>query len=111
MAVAEAGGTDVIDSVASGRRGNTIEVLCPAGTKAWLDSTRARGASPVVVTPFGTRFAPMLWSAFVTRMGPDVANTELLALSDFDDVIGPNGLAELSSWTTDCPDTAELARL
>ena len=109
VAVAEAGGTDVIDSIASGRSSDGVEVLCPVGTRAWMESSRKRGASPVIVTPFGTRLPPMLWGAFRSAVEEKTA-TELVMLDEFDDVIGCNGVAPVSSWAPDCPDAAELAR-
>lgn len=111
VAVAESGGTDVIDSIASGRSSNGVEVLCPKGTQAWLDDCRQKGRSAVVVTPFGSRLPPMLWSSFLQRMGPESGSqTEVFSLDTFDDLIGSDGVSELSTWSTDCPDIAEVAR-
>lgn len=111
VAVAEAGGTDVIDSIASGRSPDGVEALCPLGTKAWLGDSKKNGRAAVVVTPLGTRLPPMLWSSFRREMGPGSgSSTELIRLDEFDDLIGPDGVSPLSSWSPDCPDVAEIAR-
>ena len=126
IAITEAGGTDVIDSVASGIDGDSTEVmvLCPAGTEAWIESARSAGRSLAIVTPMGSRLPAMLWSRF-QREHPRVTSDategsaasdrspgefELLPLSLFDDVISPVGLTPLSDWQPDCPDVAEVAR-
>ncbi len=112
IAVAESGGTDVIDSIASGRTtGGAVEVVCPLGTRAWVEQARDAGRSVAIVTPLGTRLPPMLWSSFVERMnGPEVGASDVLLLDEFDDLIGPDGLGELTTWSPDCPDVAEIAR-
>lgn len=112
-AIAESGGTDVIDSIASGRgaNGSGVEVLCPIGTRDWLADCRNKGRSAAVVTPLGSRLPPLLWGAFSAQEGgPGAMSAERLSLADFDDVIGPQGVAPLSTWSPDCPDVAELAR-
>jgi len=111
-AIAESGGTDVIDSIASGRAAGSseIELLCPVGTGAWVENARANGRSVVVVTPLGSRLPPMLWSSYLAENASTGASNERLKISDFDDVIGPDGLGPTSSWSPDCPDVAEIAR-
>lgn len=113
-AIAESGRTDVIDSIASGLAsgGSGVEVLCPAGTKSWLEDCRESCRSAAVVTPLGSRLPPLLWAAFSGPGddGPAAMSLERLSLEKFDDVIGPGGVAPLSSWVPDCPDVAELAR-
>lgn len=120
VAIAEAGGTDVIDTVASGRNADSgeIEFLCPAGTEAWIDHAKGAGRSVVAVTPMGTRLPAMLWGRFIDehdRVGGDDAGSlpgefERLPATRFDDVIGPNGVTPLEDWEPDCPDVAEVAR-
>lgn len=135
IAITEAGGTDVIDSVATGLDGETGELvaLCPAGTMAWIEAAREGGRSVAIVTPMGTRLPSMLWERF-KRVHPRVAalegsssaleepsstlevsssvlgEFELIPASSFDDVIGPDGLTPLDGWRPDCPDVAEVAR-
>lgn len=113
IAVTESGGTDVIDSIASGRTTSAaIEVLCPLGTRAWIEQARAAGRSVAIVTPLGSRLPPMLWANYLERIQTSNGQlTERLTIEDFDDVIGPEGLGDASSWSPDCPDVAELARL
>lgn len=112
IAVTESGGTDVIDSIASGRGSSgRVEVVCPLGTQAWVDQAREAGRSVAAVTPLGSRLPPMLWASFLDRTASaDGATVERLVLDDFDDVIGPEGLKPPSSWEPDCPDVAEIAR-
>ena len=114
IAVAEAGGTDVIDSIASGPG----HVLCPSGTQAWMDHSREAGRSIVVVTPFGTRLPELLWRSYLERNGhtgtpqegtPPVS-PEVIELSRFDDLIDRDGVTPLDAWTPDCPEVAEIAR-
>lgn len=105
VAIAEAGGTDVIDSIASG----PSEILCPLGTAAWIDSARAAGRSAIVVTPYGSRLPRLLWAAFKGR-NHDPERHETIDLDRFDNVLSADGIAELTSWVPDCPDVAELAR-
>lgn len=109
IALAEAGGTDVIDSLVSG----PAQVLAPMGTTAWIEHARASGRSVVVVTPLGTRLPSMLWKSYLERNGysGDDDAVELVDLDAFDDVIGPEGLLPVDSWRADCPDVAEIARL
>lgn len=119
IAITEAGGTDVIDTIASGPNGaGELELLCPAGTEAWVDHAKSAGRSVVAVTPLGTRLPAMLWQKFITendRVGSGGAEAvpgeyELVAASRFDDLIGPSGIMPLDGWTPDCPDVAEVAR-
>lgn len=113
IAVTESGGTDVIDSIASGRTSSgAVEVVCPLGTTAWVEHARAAGRSVAIVTPLGSRLPPMLWGSYLQRIdSSDGQSTERLALDVFDDLIGPNGLASTATWSPDCPDVAEIARL
>ncbi len=106
LAVAEAGGTDVIDSIASGPG----QVLCPAGTTAWVDHARSSGRSVVVVMPRGTRLPKLLWASYLKRNGGDAAG-ELLAIDAFDDLVLDSGVQPISAWTPDAPDAAEFARV
>lgn len=112
VAIAEAGGTDVIDSIASGPG----QVLCPAGTAAWIAHARGAGRSVVVVTPLGTRLPSRLWQTFLTRNGvtsgrnDGSGSRELLETASFDDLIDGEGVRPLDAWAADCPDVAELAR-
>ena len=116
VAITEAGGTDVIDSIASGSLGGgSVEVLCPAGTGAWIEHARAGGRSIAIVTPVGSRLPAMMWMGFLERSGfgagePMTGGPERIALDRFDDLIGPDGVQALSSWVPDCPDVAEIAR-
>ena len=116
IAITEAGGTDVIDSIASGRvAGGAVDVLCPAGTNAWIGHARESGRSIAVVTPVGTRLPAMMWEGFLDRNGlstpePTVGDSERIAIDHFDDLIGPDGIQPLSTWVPDCPDVAEIAR-
>lgn len=111
VAIAESGGTDVIDSIASGPG----EVLCPGGTTAWIEHARASGRSVVVVTPIGTRLPARMWRGFLARNGMSPENEgdqmamELLQISRFDDVVDADGVRPLEAWAADCPDVAELA--
>lgn len=109
IAIAEAGGTDVIDSIASGPG----MVVCPAGTKAWIDHARSSGRSVAVVTPKGTRLPRLLWNSYLERNGlsSEGSGAEVLSMDLFDDHIGPEGSAPLDDWTPDSPDVAEVARL
>ena len=114
IASAEVGGTDVIDSIASGPG----TLLCPGGTKAWVASARAAGRSLVVVTPMGSRLPKHLWQSYLERNGISESATtesppvtpELLPLDTFDDLIDGVGVRPLDSWTPDCPDVIEIAR-
>ena len=114
IASAEAGGTDVIDSIASGPG----QVVCPAGTDAWIDSARAAGRSVVVVTPLGSRLPNHLWEGYLGRNGWDrpVEPDEpavipvVLPLETFDDLIDGEGVRPLDSWSPDCPAAIEIAR-
>lgn len=114
IAVAEAGGTDVIDSIASG----SDMVLCPSGTRAWVEHARDAGRSVVVVTPTGSRLPSMLWRGFLDRnsfpvdvaQGNRNSGPELLSVGCFDDLIDSNGVTPLAGWVPDCPDVAELSR-
>lgn len=131
IAITEAGGTDVIDSIASGQTavGGGVAVLCPAGTQAWIDHARAEGRSVAVVTPLGSRLPSLLWQRYLKhndrapspeedqaeQQQSSVASSlpgehELVRLDTFDDLIGPNGLVPVDSWQPDCPDVAEVAR-
>ena len=133
IAIAEAGGTDVIDSIASGQTAGEggVEVLCPAGTQAWIDHARAAGRSVVVVTPRGSRLPTLLWQRYLVHndraptpaasasgeqasqehtVNPLPGEHELIGLHTFDDIVGPSGLTPVSSWQPDCPDVAEVAR-
>jgi hypothetical protein len=116
IAIAESGGTDVIDSIASG----PDAVLCPAGTIAWIEHAKSLGRSVAVVTPYGSRLPNLLWRSYLERNGvaapsahakPGPMSVECLPIDSFDDLIGPGGVAPLSSWKPDCPDVAEVARL
>lgn len=111
VAITEAGGTDVIDSIASGIDTETsdVELLCPVGTKAWIEQARSAGRSLATVTPLGSRLPAMLWTRF-QREHPRAGDLEVLPLSLFDDVVGPSGLTPLSEWEPDAPDVAEVAR-
>ncbi len=116
IAITEAGGTDVIDSIASGQSpsGDGVTMLCPAGTQAWIDHARQAGRSVVVVTPLGSRLPTLLWQRYLEHNG-QVSNSlpgehELIKLDAFDEIIGPNGLSDLDAWQPDCPDVAEVAR-
>ena len=109
IAIAEAGGTDVIDSIASGPG----QLLCPVGTVAWIEHARSAGRSVAGVTPTGTRLPRLLWASFLDRnraAEPD-SGFELVAVDRFDDLIGPDGLGPVDGWSADCPDVAEVARL
>lgn len=118
IAIAEAGGTDVIDSIATGRcsESNAVQVLCPAGTAAWVEHSRQGGRSVVIVTPLGSRLPALLWGRFLDHNGnPELGvnepgQNELITLDTFDNLIGPNGIGETNSWQPDCPDVAEVAR-
>ena len=124
IAITEAGGTDVIDSIASGidpqfdlDAETDISVLCPAGTTAWIAHAREAGRSVAVVTPLGSRLPALLWERFRNhqeRLGDGTSGHsgehELISLDVFDDVIGPTGLTPLDAWQSDSPDVAEVAR-
>ncbi len=109
LAVAESGGTDVIDSLISG----PSRALVPVGTTAWIATARSAGRSVALVTPRGTRLPPLLWRSYLDRNGlaDDSREVEILDLATFDDLIGPDGLLPVDSWRADCPDVAEVARL
>lgn len=109
IAIAEAGGTDVIDSIATGPG----SAACPVGTLAWIDHARLSGRSVALVTPLGTRLPKLLWASFVDRngLGADGSDTELISLDQFDELIGPGGAEPLTGWVADCPEVAEVARL
>lgn len=109
VAITEAGGTDVIDSIASGRDSETGELMmmCPVGTKAWIQHARSAGRSVAVVTPKGSRLPTMLWTRFSTGHSHDV---ELVAADSFDDAVSDSGITPLAAWQPDCPDVAEVAR-
>jgi hypothetical protein len=109
LALAEAGGTEVIDSLVSGPG----IALCPLGTTSWIESARTRGRSVVLVTPAGTRLPRLLWLSYLQRCGIDSGDesVEQIRLDLFDDLLGPEGLGAVSSWRPDCPDVAEVARL
>jgi len=113
-AIAEAGGTDVIDSIASGPG----QVLCPPGTAAWIDHSRTQGRSVVIVTPYGTCLPELLWGSYLDRNGfgtpidSDVppVGAEVIEIDRFDDLIGGQGIRPLDAWSPDCPDVVEIAR-
>lgn len=107
VAITEAGGTDVIDTVASGIDGETgdLMMMCPVGTKAWIEHARAGGRSVIAVTPKGSRLPTMLWTRF-----SESHHHEVLAADLFDDAICSSGVEPLSQWQPDCPDVAEVAR-
>jgi hypothetical protein len=109
VAISEAGGSDVIDSIITGPG----EALCPLGTGAWIDHARAAGRSLVLVTPKGTRLPRLLYASYLDRNGLSTSDdgVEKIPLSRFDDLIGPDGVMPVSSWVPDCPDVAEVARL
>lgn len=111
VSVGKSSGIDVIDSIASG----SGQVLCPAGSRAWIDHARSVGRQVVVVTLLGSRLPPKLWSAFLLRNGIDASSDqpgvwELIDLDQFDQMIDPEGLRTLDEWAADCPDVVELAR-
>ena len=112
ISVGKSSGMDVIDSVASGPG----LVLCPAGSKAWIDHAREAGRKVVIVMPLGSRLPARLWGAYLARNGIDVAadeqpgSMELIEIDQFDELIDPEGLRTLDEWAADCPDVAELAR-
>lgn len=114
IAITEAGGTDVIDSIASGPG----QVLCPAGTKAWIEHAREGSRSVVVVTPFASRLPERLWRSYLERNEVDGATDadpspgalEVLPLDSFDDLIDSGGVRPLEEWSADCPDVVEIAR-
>ena len=130
VAITESGGTDVIDSIASGATsaggdGPGVELLCPAGTRAWIAHARSQGRSLAAVTPLGSRLPKMLWAGYLDRIGVEhsasdgaelegvsspLAGHELVRIGLFDDLVGPNGLEPLNEWAPDCPDVAEIAR-
>ena len=122
VAITEAGGTDVIDTIASGLNADTgeVELLCPAGTAAWIDHAKGAGRAVVAVTPLGTRLPAMLWGRFISehdRVGDSDGGYEAvpgeferLDAACFDDLIGPTGTMPLADWEPDCPDVAEVAR-
>jgi len=106
LALAEAGGTDVIDSVASGPG----QVLCPPGTSAWVAQARSEGRSVVVVMPLGTRLPKHLWASYLERNGAgaagDVLNTDL-----FDELVVGTGTVAVTAWSPDAPDAVEFAKV
>ena len=120
IAIAESGGTDLIDSVASGvdPESGCLTMLCPAGTDAWIQRARSDGRSVAVVTPKGSRLPTLLWSRFITkheRVQTDPKQTiagelELIDAGRFDDTVCDEGLMPLAEWEADCPDVAEVAR-
>ena len=120
VAITEAGGTDVIDTIASGISADSgeVELLCPAGTQAWIDHAKGAGRSVVAVTPLGTRLPALLWQRYMIendRVGDDwdggvPGEHERLPATAFDDLIGPSGIMPLGDWEPDCPDVAEVAR-
>lgn len=103
-AVDEAGGIDLIETIASG----SGEFVCPLGSRPWLEDAHARGRTVAAVTPLGSRLPRMLWTGFLGRITP-VANFEVLEANSFDEVVGPDGAQPPMTWGPDCPDTAELA--
>lgn len=120
IAITEAGGTDVIDSIASGAISSDeskVIVRCPIGTRAWIENARNAGRSVVVVTPLGTCLPHLLWGRFVqaSPVGNDEGHGshghyEDIALETFDDVIGPNGIVPTGAWSPDSPNVAEVSR-
>ena len=120
LAIAESGGTDVIDSVASGVDADSgaLTMLCPPGTTAWIGKARSEGRSVAVVTPKGSRLPPLLWARFVSKhdriqtgVGESVAGElELIDAALFDDAVGNSGVTPLAEWEADSPDVAEVAR-
>ena len=114
IAIAESGGTDVIDSIASGPG----QVLCPSGTQSWIEHARRAGRSVVVVTPYGSRLPELMWRSYLDRNGygeptgdgvPPVSR-EVIALDSFDDLIDRDGVKPLDAWSPDCPEAVEIAR-
>ncbi len=119
IAITEAGGTDVIDSIASGfdSESGGVMLLCPAGTTAWIEQARSDGRSIAGVTPLGSRLPAMLWSRYLKnhdRVGdsrePTLGQHELIPVDQFDDLIGNTGLMPPADWRPDSPDVAEVAR-
>lgn len=109
LAAAESGGTDVIDSHVSGPG----VALCPLGTRAWIAEARCGGRALVLVTPRGTRLPRLLWKSFLDRSASSHSHRslEMISFDDFDELLGPDGLGDVSAWRADCPDVAEVARL
>ena len=104
----EAGGLELVDSVASGPG----EVLVPPGRSAWIRDARSAGRSVVVLTPLGTRLPKLLWRGFLDRNPRlfDVgAPHERVSIAEFDEVVGPGGIQPAATWSPDCSDVAEMS--
>lgn len=105
VAMEEAGGVELVETVASGPG----EVLCPAGADGWTATARRRGRNIIAITPVGSRLPRLLWQGYQDRnRGGLTGAPELLSMSVFDELIGPEGPQPVDSWSPDCRDVAEL---
>lgn len=106
LAIDEAGGLELIESIASAPG----TLLCPSGSTAWIESARARGRNVSVLTPLGSRLPRLLFQGFVERLGVDdgPGSLERVPIGSIDELVGPEGVVEISKWTVDAPDVAEL---
>jgi hypothetical protein len=107
MAREEAGGIELIESIASGPDG----FLCPPGSASWIAEGRAAGRTIVVLTPLGTRLPRLLWQGWLERNGEpsDVRPfNDLIPRDDVEEIIGPDGVQPVAAW---CPDSADVAEL
>lgn len=105
----ESSGCIVVDSVGSG----PDSVLCPNGTEALVAHAVETGRSTAIVTPFGSRLPTGLWQFYLQRTAPgrgDGLGGEVHPLSLFDELIGPEGPAILSTWHPDCAEAPEITR-
>lgn len=108
MAEHEAGGIELIESVASGPDG----FLCPPGSASWIAEGRAAGRTIVVVTPLGSRLPKLLWRGWLERNGEpstDRPHNDLIPVADVEEIVGPNGVQPVAAWSSDCSDMPELA--
>jgi len=106
LAIDEAGGIDLIETIAS----MSGTLLCPSGSTAWIESARARGKTVSAITPLGSRLPKLLFGGFVERLGVDdhPGSPELVSLDQVDELVGPEGIVEIDRWVADAPDVAEL---
>lgn len=106
LAIEEAGGIDLIETIAS----TNGTLLCPSGSTAWIESARSRGRTVSAITPLGTRLPKLLFRGFIERLGVDdrPGSPELVPLEHVDELITSDGIVEIDRWIADAPEVAEL---
>lgn len=108
LAQHEVGGIELIDTIASGPDG----FLCPPGSASWIAEGKAAGRTIVVVSPLGSRLPKLLWRGWLERNGePSTSrpHNDLVAMADVEEIVGPQGVQPVATWSSDCSDMPELS--